>query len=110
MGVGLWMRVDGNGGTMAFDNMQSRPLLGSVDWTRASVVLDVPVEAEGILFGVLLASGGEAWIDDASLEVVGADVPSTNTMEARADASKAAAQHAWLTNFPSSPVNLQLDP
>ena len=104
------MRVDGNGGVMAFDNMQSRPLLGTVDWTRASVVLDVPVEAEGILFGLILASGGEAWIDDASLEVVGTDVPSTNTMEASPDPSKVAAQRASFADRPRSPVNLRLDP
>ena len=109
-GAGLWMRVDGNGGVMAFDNMQSRPLLGTADWTRASVVLDVPVEAEGILFGLILASGGEAWIDDASLEVVGTDVPSTNTMEASPDPSKVAAQRASFADRPRSPVNLRLDP
>ena len=104
------MRVDGNGGMMAFDNMQTRPLLGSADWTRASVVLDVPSDAEGILFGLILASGGEAWMDDASLEVVGTDVASTNTMEATADASKVAEQRASFANRPPSPVNLHLDP
>lgn len=109
-GVGLWMRVDGNGGTMAFDNMQSRPLLGSADWTRLSVVLDVPVEAEGVLFGLILASGGEAWMDDASLEVVGPDVASTNTMGPTADASKVAQQQAMFANSPRAPVNLRLDP
>jgi C-terminal processing protease CtpA/Prc len=109
-GAGLWMRVDGNGGVMAFDNMQSRPLLGSADWSRASVVLDVPVEADGIPFGLILASGGEAWIEDASLEVVGTDVASTNMMAATADASKVAEQRASFANSPLSPVNLQLDP
>jgi hypothetical protein len=109
-GAGLWMRVDGNGGTTGFDNMQSRPLLGNADWTRVSVVLDVPVEAEGILFGLILASGGEAWIDDASLEVVGTDVASTNTMKATADASKVAGQRALFAGSPRSPVNLHLDP
>ena len=95
---------------MAFDNMQSRPLLGSADWTRASVVLDVPVDAEGILFGLLLASGGEAWMDDASLEVVGTDVASTNTAGAFADASKVEQQRASFAKSPRSPENLQLDP
>jgi len=109
-GVGLWMRVDGNGGTMAFDNMQSRPLLGSVDWTRASVVLDVPGDAEGILFGLILASGGEVWMDDASLEVVATDVEPTNMLAATADPAKVAEQRAMFANSPLSPVNLRLDP
>ena len=69
------MRVDGNGGTLAFDNMQSRPIRGTTDWTLVSVVLDVPSDATGIAIGLLLSSPGEAWIDDASLEVVGTDVP-----------------------------------
>ena len=110
MGAGLWMRVDGGGGTMAFDNMLNRPLLGTADWTQASVVLDVPAEAEGIVFGLILASGGEAWLDDVSLEVVGADVASTNTAEPTPDASKVAEQRARLADLPTSPVNLQLDP
>jgi len=109
-GVGLWMRVDGNGGTMAFDNMQRRPLLGSVDWTRASVVLDVPGDAEGILFGLILASGGEVWMDDASLEVVATDVGATNMLAATADPAKVAEQRAMFANSPLSPVNLRLDP
>jgi hypothetical protein len=109
-GAMLWMRVDGNGGMLAFDNMGNRPLRGSADWTRASVVLDVPAEAEGILYGLILASGGEAWIDDASLEVVGMDVPSTNTVPATMDASKAAQQRSMYANSPPSPVNPQLDP
>ncbi|MEO8564616.1 MAG: S41 family peptidase [bacterium] len=109
-GAMLWMRVDGSGGMMQFDNMQTRPLLGTADWRQASVVLDVPVEAEGILYGLILASGGEAWIDDASLEVVGVDVPSTNTLSAPTSASTGRQQNMSFAGSPRSPVNAQLDP
>ena len=44
-GAGLWMRVDGNGGILAFDNMQNRPIMGTTDWKLVSVVLDVPNDA-----------------------------------------------------------------
>lgn len=110
IGAGLWMRVDGNGGVLAFDNMQARPVLGTVDWMQAVVVLDVPEEAAGIHFGLLLASGGEAWIDDVTFEVVGTDVKATNMMAPMVNSMKAAEQRALYTSRPRSPVNLQLDP
>jgi uncharacterized protein (DUF362 family) len=71
-----------------------------------SVVLDVPKEAVGIALGVLLASGGEVWIDDASLEVVGMDVPDTNTMAATADATKVEQQRAMYASAPLALVNV----
>ena len=109
-GAGLWMRVDGNGGILAFDNMQNRPVAGTTDWKLVSVVLDVPNDAAGITFGFLLASGGEAWVDDASLEVVSADVPSTNMMEPAPDASKAEQQRKIYEGRPLKPVNLGFEP
>jgi len=76
---GLWLRVDGKEArsSIAFDNMQSRPIKGTQDWARYEVVLDVAKEATTIAFGVLLHGGGQVWIDDMSLEVVKASVPTT---------------------------------
>lgn len=88
-GAQLWLRVDGNGGTMAFDNMSNRAVTGTTNWTPVSVVLDVPGDAAGLALGFLLQGGGEAWIDDASLEVVGSDVPTTNAVLPSADSSRA---------------------
>jgi hypothetical protein len=82
--AGLWMRIDGptQAGSNApallgFDNMQSRPIKGTGDWKRYDVVLDVPNEAKGIAFGILLTGGGQAWLDDLRFETVGAEVPVT---------------------------------
>ena len=82
--AGLWMRIDGppqagsNAPTMlGFDNMQSRSIKGTAGWKRYDVVLDVPNEARGIAFGILLAGAGQAWMDDLRFETVGADVPVT---------------------------------
>jgi hypothetical protein len=110
-GVGLWMRVDGNGGIMTFDNMTNRAITGTRDWTAASVVLDVPSDAVGISFGILLMSGGEAWIDDASLEVVGSDVPDTNMMpQGNPDPANAAQQRLSYSTKPLTPLNLGFEP
>jgi hypothetical protein len=76
--AGLWMRIDGPDGILAFDNMQDRALWGSQAWKTHSVVLDVSDKATTVNFGVLLAGRGSLWIDDVRLEIVGNDVPVTD--------------------------------
>jgi hypothetical protein len=82
--AGLWMRVDGPPpagsnlpASLGFDNMQDRPINGTLGWKRHEIVLDVAPEATFISFGILLSGVGQAWIDDLSLDVVGRDVPLT---------------------------------
>lgn len=93
---GLWFRVDGptSGESLSFDNMQDRPLQGTSDWKRYSVVLDVPDMAVAMAYGVLLAGAGRVWISDVHFEKVGEDVPSTDLRASR------------FTNRPSYPRNL----
>ena len=74
------MRVDGpvegnQPKILAFDNMQGRPLKGTIDWTRVEIVLDVPTEAKDIAFGILLSRDGQVWLDDLKFEVVPTSVP-----------------------------------
>jgi len=68
--AGLWMRVDAMDRTVAFDNMSDRPLNGTKDWTLCSVVLDVPNDAVGIFYGLVMAGAGQSWMDDLTLETV----------------------------------------
>jgi hypothetical protein len=76
--AGLWFRIDGPSQEMlGFDNMQGRPIKGTNDWRRVEIVLDVPDNAAGLAFGVLLAGDGEVWIDDLQFEIVTKDVPVT---------------------------------
>jgi hypothetical protein len=80
--AGVWMRVDGppegnQPKLLAFDNMQSRPIKGTIDWTRVEIVLDVPNDAKDIAFGILLSGDGEVWLDDLTFEVVSTTVPVT---------------------------------
>lgn len=79
--AGLWMRVDKGEKSVAFDNMQDRPMRGNTDWEKCEVVLDVPSDATGVFLGVLLAGGGEVWINDAKIEVVGGEVPITGSAQ-----------------------------
>jgi hypothetical protein len=76
--AGLWMRVDGRrGSTLSFDNMKSRPIKGTCNWTKHAIVLDVPDESTLISFGVLLDGQGRVWVDDFEFEVVTTEVPTT---------------------------------
>ena len=78
--AGLWMRVDGEGGcgtTLAFDNMNARPIKGSSDWARYDIVLDVAKEAKSICLGILLQGQGKVWLSGVSFEAVSTAVPTT---------------------------------
>jgi hypothetical protein len=82
--AGLWMRVDGPvNKSLAFDNMQNRALKGTKDWTRCEIVLDVPNEADGIFYGVLVSGAGKAWLSDLKFEIVDRSVAVTDQMTAR---------------------------
>ncbi len=78
--AGLWFRVDGpdRKESLNFDNMQDRPLSGTREWSRYSIVLDVANDSSALAYGILLSGHGRAWVADVRIEVVGLDVPSTN--------------------------------
>jgi hypothetical protein len=76
--AGLWMRVDKESKQLAFDNMQDRSIKGTTDWKQYDVVLDVPQNATGIFFGVLLSGTGTVWLSEAKFEIVGPNVLTTN--------------------------------
>jgi hypothetical protein len=88
---GLWMRVDKGRDMLEFDNMQDRPVKGTSDWRTYDVVLDVPQDATGIAFGILLEGPGRVWLSGTKFEVVGDATKTTgSSTEAR----------------PAAPVNL----
>jgi hypothetical protein len=75
----MWMRVDGaDKNVLSFDNMDSRPVTGTTDWTRYDIVLDVPAESIGIAFGFFLTQGGKVWGDKFGIEKVDASIPLTS--------------------------------
>lgn len=77
--AGLWMRVDGPSPLvpLAFDNMENRPITGTLDWKVQEVVLDIAPRADKVAFGVLLAGRGEVRIADLDLAPVEDDVATT---------------------------------
>ena len=80
----FWLRVDSQTlKTLAFDNMYDRRVVGTVDWTKCELVLEVPDEAATIVLGCMLFGTGKLWFDDLKFEVVGKDVPVTDTYRTR---------------------------
>ena len=90
--AGLWMRVDKDHKTLAFDNMQNRAIKGVQPWNIYDIVLDVPADATSLNFGILLTGSGEVWLNDLTLEIIGTDTPTTG-----------ATLHSTL---PQNPINL----
>jgi hypothetical protein len=77
--------------------MYDRPVKGNEDWKSCQVVLDVPSDATGIFFGVLLNGSGNVMMSDAKIETVGLDVPPTAKPPAE-------------PQRPASPTNLDFAP
>jgi C-terminal processing protease CtpA/Prc len=69
--AGLWVRIDGESGTLQFDNMQSRGIKGTTGWTQYTITLPFPNEAKTIHIGGLLVGAGIAWFDDFAVTVDG---------------------------------------
>jgi hypothetical protein len=69
--AGLWLRQDGDGPGLAFDNMQQRQLKGTHPWAEYSIVLPLHPEANDLVFGVLISGTGKVWADDLQLFVDG---------------------------------------
>lgn len=77
--AGLWMRIDDGREAVAFDNMQNRPIKGTLNWQNYSVVLDVPESATSVNFGILLGGRGSVWMSGTRFETVGENVPVTGS-------------------------------
>jgi len=81
---GMWMRVDSasagftNVKTLSFDNMTNRPIMGTTDWKKYEIVLDVPKNSRVIYYGPLLGGNGKLWFSCFKLDTVGNDVPTTD--------------------------------
>lgn len=79
--AGLLLRVDGNGSSLVFDNMQSRNISGTNDWQKYSIELDYPDQAEHIFVAGILSGKGEAWFDDFVIYIDGKNIQTLKESE-----------------------------
>jgi len=77
--AGFWLRIGqaNSQSFLAFDNMMERPVVGTTDWKKYDIVLDVSDKASKISYGALLRGTGQMWFDKLTFEVVDASVPTT---------------------------------
>ena len=102
-----WFRIDGAKGMLGFDNMGNRVVKGTSDWKKYESTLDVPSAATNIAFGGLVSGKGQAWLDDFVFEVVGPDVPTTNSLAPEQIEAEQAPRQPH--EFPRQPVNLNFE-
>lgn len=89
---GFFMEVFNEQDILAVDNMSRRSVSGDQDWRPYELVLDVPIHAQGINFGVRLIESGQVWISDMILETVDDTVPLTD--------------EKIPSNWPNAPINM----
>lgn len=76
---GGWFRIDdGKKKTLAFDNMNNRPITKSTEWAKYTMVLDIPTNATKMAYGVMLNGNGKVWFDNLSFEIVDYNTPVTD--------------------------------
>lgn len=78
--AGIWLREDGRGSTLQFDNMENRQIAGTTPWTQYRIRLPLDQQARTLVFGGLLVGMGTVWVDDMELLVDG--VPASRSPRA----------------------------
>jgi len=79
--IGLLLRIDGNSGTLQFNNMQQMGIKGTLDWKEYSVTLPLPREAQTIHIGAIHSGKGKLWIDYFQLLIDGKDISEAQIVE-----------------------------
>jgi hypothetical protein len=69
--AGLWIRQDGESGSVRFDNMHDRGPTGTSAWTEYTIRQPIDPRTRKLFFGVLLTKEGKVWADDLQLTVDG---------------------------------------
>lgn len=110
----LWLREDRTSEQRGFfDNMGDRPIRGG-DWGYYTIEGSIRDDAASLNFGLMVLGGATAWLDDVTLEVLGAaEVTATPAREISARGVENVVAFARLTGyvrfFHASDVAVELD-
>jgi len=72
--IGLLLRIDGDSGTLQFDNMLQKNIMGTDKWKEYSVTLPLPEDAKVIYFGAILSGKGKLWVNNLQVLIDGKDI------------------------------------
>ena len=59
-------------------DMAAHPITGTTDWKQYSLVVDVPADAQSLMFQATMLGTGEMWSDDFQIQIVDNNVPVTD--------------------------------
>lgn len=77
--AGLWMRIDPS---IAFDNMNKNGVIGTTEWTKYEITLEMnPEKTKQIVIGGLLVGKGKMWIDYFNVSIDGKDIKDLKPFE-----------------------------
>ena len=108
--IGLMLRIDGTSGTLEFDNMQQKNIMGSKDWTSYSVKLPYPEGAKTIYIGAILSGNGRLWVDDFEVLIDGVPIEKAKQVQAKeynADLDKEFDKGSGISLFNPSEQNVK---
>jgi hypothetical protein len=77
----LWMRIDAADRVLALDNMDFRSVSGTTDWSLYEIVMDVPVDAVALVYGVFMVGMGRMDVDNVHFLPVPVGTKSTTLYE-----------------------------
>lgn len=77
--AGLWIAVYSSGRAVSFENMNDRPIVGEIDWTRYDIRINVPEAGTEIAYGVQLVGSGQVWLNDFQFRVMSVDEPTADS-------------------------------
>ncbi|TXE17736.1 peptidase S41 [Psychroflexus gondwanensis] len=80
--TGLFMQINGNGRTLAYESIENQNIIGTKDWQKYSITLNYSEDAENIIVGGLIKGIGEAWFDDFVVKIDGKNVQTLKEKEA----------------------------
>ncbi len=79
--VGLLIRIDQDGQSVEFDNMQSQKLQGTSEWKKHKVTIDFKENADEIYVAGIIVGKGKAWFDNFKVTIDGKPIESLKTIE-----------------------------
>lgn len=79
--VGLLVRIDKDGQSVGFDNMQNQKLQGTSEWKKHTVTIDFKENADEIYVAGILVGKGKAWFDNFKVTIDGKPIESVKPVE-----------------------------
>lgn len=79
--VGLLIRIDKDGQSVGFDNMQNQKLQGTSEWKKHTVTIDFKENADEIYVAGILVGKGKAWFDNFKVSIDGKPIEKQKPVE-----------------------------